>query len=164
MVTPLRDGMNLIAKEYVAAQDAADPGVLILSKFAGAAEQMTEALIVNPYSIEETADAIRGALEMTLAERCERHGALLAGVQKHDAAAWSQSFLEHLKRAYAVPDVPGRVDGRPHAPHASIYRFVSSTPYKIREAATQNSCAPLPSGTIARGLRPALRRSMFEPR
>ena len=98
MVTPLRDGMNLIAKEYVAAQDAADPGVLILSKFAGAAEEMTEALIVNPYSIEETADVIRDALEMTLAERCERHGALLAGVQKHDAAAWSQSFLEHLKR------------------------------------------------------------------
>ena len=57
--------MNLIAKEYVAAQDAADPGVLILSKFAGAAEEMTEALIVNPYSIEETSDAIRAALEMT---------------------------------------------------------------------------------------------------
>ena len=68
MVTPLRDGMNLIAKEYVAAQDSADPGVLILSKFAGAAEEMTEALIVNPYSIEETADAIRAALEMTLAQ------------------------------------------------------------------------------------------------
>ena len=98
MVTPLRDGMNLIAKEYVAAQDIADPGVLILSKFAGAAEQMTAALIVNPYSIEETAEAIRAALEMTLTERCERHGALLAGLQKHDAAAWSQSFLEHLKR------------------------------------------------------------------
>ena len=98
MVTPLRDGMNLIAKEYVAAQDTADPGVLILSKFAGAAEQMTAALVVNPYSIEETAEAIRAALEMTLTERCERHGALLAGLQKHDAAAWSQSFLEHLKR------------------------------------------------------------------
>ena len=104
MVTPLRDGMNLIAKEYVAAQDAADPGVLILSKFAGAAEEMTEALIVNPYSIEETADVIRGALEMTLAERRERHGALLAGVQKHDAAAWSQSFLEHLKRVRATAE------------------------------------------------------------
>ena len=98
MVTPLRDGMNLVAKEYVAAQDTADPGVLILSKFAGAAEQMTEALIVNPHSIEETADVIRVALEMTLAERRERHGALLAGVQKHDGAAWCQSFLEHLKQ------------------------------------------------------------------
>ena len=98
MVTPLRDGMNLIGKEYVAAQDAADPGVLILSQFAGAAEEMTEALIVNPYSVEETAEAIRDALEMTLAERRDRYAALLAGVQKHDVAAWSQSFLEHLKR------------------------------------------------------------------
>jgi trehalose 6-phosphate synthase len=97
METPLRDGMNLIAKEYVAAQNAADPGVLILSQFAGAAEEMTEALIVNPYNIEETADVIRSALEMTLVERRDRHGALLAGVQKHDAAAWSQSFLEHLR-------------------------------------------------------------------
>jgi trehalose 6-phosphate synthase len=104
MVTPLRDGMNLIAKEYVAAQDAVDPGVLILSKFAGAAEDMTQALIVNPYSIEETADLIRSALEMTLAERRERHDALLAGVQRHDAAAWSRSFLEHLKRVRSAPE------------------------------------------------------------
>ena len=104
MVTPLRDGMNLIAKEYVAAQDAADPGVLILSKFAGAAEEMTEALIVNPYSIEETSEAIRAALEMSLEERCQRHSALLAGIKKHDAAAWSQSFLEYLKRVRSIHD------------------------------------------------------------
>ena len=119
MVTPLRDGMNLIAKEYVAAQDTADPGVLILSKFAGAAEEMTEALIVNPYSIEETADAIKAALEMTLAERRERHGALLAGIQKHDAAAWSQSFLEYLKRVRSTDDPfaqeHSRDSGLPHS-------------------------------------------------
>src|SRR4029077_7858793 len=66
--------------------------------------QMTEALIVNPYSIEETSDAIRAALEMTLEERCERHGALLAGIKKHDAAAWSQSFLECLKRLRPTND------------------------------------------------------------
>jgi trehalose 6-phosphate synthase len=104
MVTPLRDGMNLIAKEYVAAQDAADPGVLILSKFAGAAEEMPQALIVNPYSIEETAEVVRDALEMTQAERRERHGALLAGVQKKDAAGWSQTFLEHLSRVRTSVD------------------------------------------------------------
>ena len=104
MVTPLRDGMNLIGKEYVAAQDPADPGVLILSKFAGAAEEMTQALIVNPYSVEETAEAIRDALEMTLAERRERHGALLAGVRKHDATAWSQSFLDHLNRVRPIAE------------------------------------------------------------
>ena len=104
MVTPLRDGMNLIGKEYVAAQDPADPGVLILSKFAGAAEEMTQALIVNPYSVEETAEAIRDALEMTLAERRERHGALLAGVRKHDATAWSQSFPDHLNRVRPIAE------------------------------------------------------------
>jgi trehalose 6-phosphate synthase len=61
MVTPLRDGMNLVAKEYVAAQDAEDPGVLVLSQFAGAAEELTEALIINPYNVEETADGIKRA-------------------------------------------------------------------------------------------------------
>jgi trehalose 6-phosphate synthase len=91
--------MNLIAKEYVAAQDAADPGVLILSQFAGAAEEMSEALIVNPYNIEETAEALRSALQMDVTERRARHDALLQGVYKHDAAAWSQLFLDHLQRA-----------------------------------------------------------------
>jgi trehalose 6-phosphate synthase len=98
IVTPLRDGMNLVAKEYVAAQDPADPGMLILSQFAGAAEEMTEALIVNPYNIEGTADVIRVALEMDLTERRRRHEALLAAVQGHDSAAWGQSFLSHLAR------------------------------------------------------------------
>ncbi len=69
LVTPLRDGMNLVAKEYVAAQDPEDPGVLILSRFAGAAEELEEALIVNPYDIYATADVIRTALEMSLEER-----------------------------------------------------------------------------------------------
>jgi len=104
LVTPLRDGMNLVAKEYVAAQEADDPGVLIVSRFAGAAEEMTEALIVNPYSIEETADAIRGALEMNLTERRARHSALFAGVSKNNAAAWSQSFLAYLKQVRSTND------------------------------------------------------------
>ena len=106
MVTPLRDGMNLVAKEYVAAQDPADPGVLILSQFAGAAEEMGEALIVNPYSIDDTADVIRAALEMDHAERQARHAALMAAVRKHDAAAWAQSFLAHLTRDRSSED-PG---------------------------------------------------------
>ena len=98
MVTPLRDGMNLVAKEYVAAQDAEDPGVLVLSQFAGAAEELTEALIINPYNIEETADVIRAALEMPLTERRTRHEALMTAVRKHDVASWSQSFLSQLDR------------------------------------------------------------------
>ena len=104
MVTPLRDGMNLVAKEYVAAQDPEDPGVLVLSQFAGAAEELTEALIVNPYNIEETADVIRAALEMPLTERRTRHEALMTAVRKHDVASWSQSFLSQLDRVTSGHD------------------------------------------------------------
>jgi trehalose 6-phosphate synthase len=104
MVTPLRDGMNLVAKEYVAAQDAADPGVLVLSQFAGAAEEMTDALIVNPYNIEETADVIKTALEMPLDERRTRQGALMEAIKRQDAAAWSQSFLAQLERVRGNED------------------------------------------------------------
>jgi trehalose 6-phosphate synthase len=97
VVTPLRDGMNLVAKEYVAAQDPEDPGVLILSRFAGAAEQMREALIVNPYDVEEMADTIKIALEMDVQERRERHRALLDGIRTHDTFAWCRSFLTSLE-------------------------------------------------------------------
>ncbi len=96
-VTPLRDGMNLVAKEYVAAQDPEDPGVLLLSRFAGAAEQMKQALIVNPYDVEEMADAIKVALEMGLQERKDRHHALLSGIRTHSTFAWCRSFLSTLE-------------------------------------------------------------------
>jgi trehalose 6-phosphate synthase len=104
MVTPLRDGMNLVAKEYVAAQDADDPGVLILSQFAGAAEELTDALIVNPYNVEGTADEIRVALEMSLAERQARHAALMAAICNHDVSSWCQSFIAQLERVRAADD------------------------------------------------------------
>jgi trehalose 6-phosphate synthase len=104
LVTPLRDGMNLVAKEYVAAQDPADPGVLILSRFAGAAEELAAALIVNPYDIYSTADVIRVALEMSLAERRARHRSLLEVVATHDIAAWCRSFLAALARSPAIDD------------------------------------------------------------
>jgi trehalose 6-phosphate synthase len=96
LVTPLRDGMNLVAKEYVAMQDEADPGVLVLSRFAGAAETMREALLVNPYDIPATAQAIQRALQMPLAERQERHAKLLAQIRKHDVHAWRRDFLGAL--------------------------------------------------------------------
>jgi trehalose 6-phosphate synthase len=104
MVTPLRDGMNLVAKEYVAAQDPEDPGVLILSQFAGAVEEMGDALVVNPYNIEESADVIRIALEMQLEERRSRYEALMAAVRKHDVRNWYQSFLAQLERVRAADD------------------------------------------------------------
>ncbi|MDO8294906.1 MAG: alpha,alpha-trehalose-phosphate synthase (UDP-forming) [Caulobacter sp.] len=97
LVTPLRDGMNLVAKEYVASQDPADPGVLILSRFAGAAGQMADALIVNPYDREDMAEAIQQALSMPLEERRRRWERLMAGVETDDTAAWRESFIEALK-------------------------------------------------------------------
>jgi trehalose 6-phosphate synthase len=96
LVTPLRDGMNLVAKEFVAAQRASDPGALVLSRFAGAAESMTAALLVNPWVIEETAAAIRRALEMPLDERRSRQRALLRVVRRDSAVAWRSRFLAAL--------------------------------------------------------------------
>jgi trehalose 6-phosphate synthase len=97
MVTPLRDGMNLVAKEYVAAQDADDPGVLILSRFAGAAEEMQDAVIVNPYNIDATADAIRVSLQMGLSERRARHASLMRAITDSDVMVWCRSFLDALQ-------------------------------------------------------------------
>jgi trehalose 6-phosphate synthase len=97
LVTPLRDGMNLVAKEYVAAQDPANPGVLLLSRFAGAAEQMREALLVNPYDIEGTADLIQQALHMPLEERLVRHARLLASIRERDVHWWARAFLSALR-------------------------------------------------------------------
>ncbi len=93
LVTPLRDGMNLVAKEYVAAQDETDPGVLVLSRFAGAAEDLVEALIVNPYDADEVANAMQQAIKMPIDERRERHQALLSRVRQHDVRNWRESFL-----------------------------------------------------------------------
>jgi trehalose 6-phosphate synthase len=101
LVTPLRDGMNLVAKEYVAAQNPRDPGVLILSCFAGAAAQMREALIVNPFSREEMADALHRALSMKLPERIRRWETLIQGVRRDDITAWRDSFVNALKAARA---------------------------------------------------------------
>ncbi|MBW8813525.1 MAG: alpha,alpha-trehalose-phosphate synthase (UDP-forming) [Caulobacterales bacterium] len=99
LVTPLRDGMNLVAKEFVAAQNPDDPGVLILSRFAGAARQMREALLVNPNSAEEVADALRRALNMDRAERIRRWRALFDNVQREDVAAWRDAFVRALRGA-----------------------------------------------------------------
>lgn len=96
LVTPLRDGMNLVAKEFVAAQDPKDPGVLILSRFAGAAEQMTDALLVNPHSKEEISEGIRRALYMPLEERISRWTRLYSGLKDYDIHRWQHEFLDSL--------------------------------------------------------------------
>jgi len=97
LVTPLRDGMNLVAKEYVAAQDSEDPGVLILSRFAGAAVDGKRALLVNPYDAESVAGAIAQALAMPLDERRERHAALLQDSIENDVNKWQKDFLDALR-------------------------------------------------------------------
>ncbi len=101
VVTPMRDGMNLVAMEYVAAQDPADPGVLVLSKFAGAASHLREALLVNPYDGDEAAEAMHHARAMSLAERCRRHEALMRRLRARDVGRWYREFLAALaeKRA-----------------------------------------------------------------
>lgn len=97
LVTPLRDGMNLVAKEYVGAQDPKDPGVLILSQFAGAAQELESALLVNPYDRDAVVDALRRGMQMSLAERLRRWKAMMAVLRKADVSAWRQAFVRALE-------------------------------------------------------------------
>jgi len=100
LVTPLRDGMNLVAKEYVAAQLPEDPGVLVLSRFAGAAQELSGALIVNPYDPEGVADALESALTMPKDERRERWESMYRRLRQYDVSAWREAYLSALS---AVP-------------------------------------------------------------
>lgn len=100
LVTPLRDGMNLVAKEYLAAQDPTDPGVLVLSTLAGAAHELAGALQVNPYDSRAVGHAIQTALTMPLEERCERHAAMLETLRDNDIKAWAQRFVARLRQAH----------------------------------------------------------------
>jgi trehalose 6-phosphate synthase len=102
LVTPMRDGMNLVAKEYIAAQDPADPGVLVLSRFAGAAHQMSEALIVNPYDTQGVAEAIRTALAMPISERQRRFERLYATIAATDIRWWTRKYLAVLSGVATV--------------------------------------------------------------
>jgi trehalose 6-phosphate synthase len=97
LVTPLRDGMNLVAKEYVAAQDPEDPGVLILSRFAGAAHELESALLVNPHDRDAVAEALQQGMRMPLAERRNRWETMMAVLRDNDVSAWRQTFLEALE-------------------------------------------------------------------
>lgn len=96
LVTSIRDGMNLVAKEYVASQDPEDPGVLVLSTLCGAASELPEAVLVNPYDQDGVADGLQTAIEMPLEERRERHAAMLETLRRNDIYAWSRRFIEAL--------------------------------------------------------------------
>ena len=103
LVTPLRDGMNLVAKEFVAAQDPEDPGVLVLSRFAGAARELQGAVLVNPYDMESTAGALAEALVMPLDERKTRWSYMYEQLKRNDVTRWSEKFLEVLETPLNVP-------------------------------------------------------------
>jgi trehalose 6-phosphate synthase len=96
VVTPVRDGMNLVAKEFVAAQDGDDPGVLVLSSLAGAAQELTGALLVNPYDNAAVALALQQALAMPLAERRSRQESMLNSLRANTIADWHESFVSRL--------------------------------------------------------------------
>jgi len=96
LVTPIRDGMNLVAKEFVAAQPPDDPGVLVLSSFAGAAEQLREAIVINPLDADDIGEALERALTMPLPERRERWAAMFDNVRNDDISTWREAFLQRL--------------------------------------------------------------------
>src|SRR5206468_3405688 len=102
-VTPLRDGMNLVAKEFIAAQDRDNPGVLVLSRFAGAAAECSAALLVNPYDPEAVSTTIAQALAMPIEERRERHEQLFRVVSENDVKTWGDRFLAVLTKRNAAP-------------------------------------------------------------
>ena len=101
LVTPLRDGMNLVAKEYVAAQDPEDPGALVLSRFAGAANEMDGAIVINPHDPDATAEALHMALTIAADERRARWGRMWRAVNHYTAAGWARSFLAALEASPA---------------------------------------------------------------
>jgi len=99
LVTPLRDGMNLVAKEFVAAQDAEDPGILVLSRFAGAAQELQTALQVNPYEVDDIAGALHRALGMSREERRARWRRMMDVISRNTAATWQAAFLAALRES-----------------------------------------------------------------
>ena len=129
LVTPMRDGMNLVAKEYVAAQDPEDPGVLILSRFAGAADEFRAALLVNPYDPDAVGAAIARAMAMPIDERKRRHAELYAVLLRNDISKWGDKFLKALgpqdgkgfqtPRIFAAAPVRGSAATGPTRPPAT---------------------------------------------
>jgi trehalose 6-phosphate synthase len=136
LVTPLRDGMNLVAKEFVAAQDPEDPGVLVLSELAGAAAELESALIVNPFDIEGLGYALEQALSMSLEERRERWNHMIEVLRENDLTAWRRRYLADLQAAAA--------DRRaePRAPERGPIRDASEAFHLTPEQALQRIPGP----------------------
>ncbi len=139
LVTPLRDGMNLVAKEFVAAQDPDDPGVLVLSQFAGAARQLSEALLVNPHDQDQMAEALDQALRMPLAERKSRWQALWAEIADRSPTMWGRSFVAALMRTTLAGAKPARRVAAFETPEQTV---TAQMPAQPRLTVVQNDDAP----------------------
>ncbi|HEX5380475.1 MAG TPA: trehalose-6-phosphate synthase, partial [Phenylobacterium sp.] len=148
LVTPLRDGMNLVAKEFVAAQDPEDPGVLVLSRFAGAADQLKDAVLVNPNSPEEIADALKRALSMDRGERQARWRSMFQNIRREDVDSWRDSFVDALK-SVGRAGWPGH--GELPRPVTNLHDFKRGAPAAlpaVRTALVPENAEPwLSSGT-----------------
>lgn len=143
VATPLRDGVNLAAKEYVAAQNPRDPGCLILSRFAGAADLLSEAVLVDPSDLRAMTEALRTALRMPRDERQDRWRRMIVKLLHHDAVAWHQSYvaaLAHAHKAAAAPTravelAPLQAANRPRPARAPHNRILSASSSGHRLAA-----------------------------
>ena len=147
MVTSLRDGMNVVAKEFVAAQDAADPGVLVLSRFAGAAEQLKDAVLVNPNDPEALTDVFDAALRMDLSARKQRWVKLWHCLQLRSAHDWGVEFLAALEEAGAE-----RKGSAPQERHEEAGTWRAGAP---SWTADQRAGFAAPALTAAKGAAPA---------
>ncbi|MEX0797884.1 MAG: bifunctional alpha,alpha-trehalose-phosphate synthase (UDP-forming)/trehalose-phosphatase, partial [Bacteriovoracaceae bacterium] len=98
LVTSKRDGMNLVCLEFIATQNPANPGVVVLSEFAGAASTLSHATIINPMDIQDTSEKIKESLEVKLSERKRRHGIMFDYLKDYTATTWASAFINHLKR------------------------------------------------------------------
>jgi trehalose 6-phosphate synthase/phosphatase len=144
LVTPLRDGMNLVAKEYAATR-LEDTGALVLSEFTGAAAELAEALIVNPYDTESVANAIDAALHMPLDEQRLRMAELRRRVREHDVHKWGRTFLEDLARASsAAPPLAGQRAAAPPLALAERFREAPKLTIILDYDGTLVPLAPLP--------------------
>ena len=152
VVTPLQDGMNLVAKEYVAAQNPADPGVLVLSKFAGAANELDTALIVNPHDIDGMAKTIATAVSMPLTERRMRWEAMMEKLNGSTIQQWFADFVDALRETQFVKSEIGPVVTEPATvagPLVAIRRAVSLSLLSFRDGcAGSDSGAQLRTGIL----------------
>jgi trehalose 6-phosphate synthase len=129
LFTPLRDGASLMARKYVASQNPMDPGVLVLSRHAGAAEQLTEALLVDPSDSEQIADALHQALTMPLSERQDRWRRMMVKLLHHDVLRWHYSFVDALSQAHRL------TGSRDEASNITIATPDSAEPLRAQSAA-----------------------------